>query len=142
MASATRWAQKKSVDLGNVDVGRRRFLVTGIGAVTSLGLDARTTFAGLLEGRSGVGPITHFDPKDHATKFAAQVRGFDPATVLPAHEARKLDPFVLFAMAAVKEALADSGLGAPGLLESQFSKNSKLAVIAPQKFEQHRFAAI
>ncbi|MCK6479605.1 MAG: beta-ketoacyl-ACP synthase II [Planctomycetaceae bacterium] len=89
---------------------RRRVVVTGIGAVTSLGLDARSTFAGLLEGRSGAAPITRFDPKDHATRFAAEVKGFDPGTVLPPHEARKLDPFVLFAMAAAKEALGDSGL--------------------------------
>ena len=89
---------------------RRRVVVTGLGAVTALGLDAPATFAGLLQKRSGVGPITHFDAKDHATTFAAEVRGFDPATVLEPHEARKLDPFALFAMAAAKEALADSGL--------------------------------
>jgi len=89
---------------------RRRVVVTGIGAVTALGLDARSTFAALLEGRSGMGPITRFDATEHVTRFAAEVKGFDPSTVLPAHEARKLDPFVLFAMAAAREALADSGL--------------------------------
>ena len=88
----------------------RRVVVTGIGAVTSLGLDAASTFEGLIESRSGIGPITHFDPKDYATRFAGEVRGFDPTTVLEAHEARRLDPFTLFAMAAAKEALGDSGL--------------------------------
>ena len=89
---------------------RRRVVVTGVGALTSLGHGARATFGALLEGRSGAGPISRWDPKDHVTKFACEVRNFDPASVLPAHEARKLDPFVLFAMAAAKEALGDSGL--------------------------------
>ena len=89
---------------------RRRVVVTGLGAVTALGLDARSTFSALLEGRSGVGPITHFDAKEFGTRFAAEVKGLDPGSVLPPHEARKLDPFVLFAMAAAKEAMADSGL--------------------------------
>src|SRR5688572_28317261 len=88
----------------------RRVVVTGVGAITSLGNDARSTFAGLLEGRSGVGPITRWDAKDYATRFAAEIKGFDPATVLPPNEARKLDPFVLYAMAAAKECLADSGI--------------------------------
>ncbi|HEU4395540.1 MAG TPA: beta-ketoacyl-ACP synthase II [Planctomycetota bacterium] len=88
----------------------RRVVVTGIGAVTCLGLDARSTFAGLLEARSGIGPITRFDAKDYGTRFAGEVRNLDPTTVLEAHEARRLDPFTLFAMAAAKEALGDSGL--------------------------------
>ncbi len=88
----------------------RRVVVTGVGAVTALGHDAPSTFAGLLGGRSGVGPITRWDAKDFATRFAAEVKDFDPATVLEPHEARKLDPFVLFAMAAAKEALADCGI--------------------------------
>jgi len=88
----------------------RRVVITGVGAITALGNDARSTFRGLLEGRSGVGPITRFDPKDHVTKFAAEIKNFDSSTVLPPHEARKLDPFVLFAMAAAKECLLDSGI--------------------------------
>ena len=91
-------------------MGGRRVVITGIGALTSLGHDAPSTFAGLLEGRSGVAPITRFDAKEFVTRFAAEVKGFDPSTVLEPHEARKLDPFVLFAMAAAKEALRDSGL--------------------------------
>ncbi len=91
-------------------MSRRRVVITGVGAVTALGRDARSMFAALLEGRSGIGPIRGFDPKDHVTKFAAEVRDFDPTTVLEAHEARKLDPFVLFAMAAAKEAVGDSGI--------------------------------
>jgi 3-oxoacyl-[acyl-carrier-protein] synthase II len=91
-------------------MSRRRVVVTGVGALTALGHDAASTFAGLLEGRSGAAPITRFDTKDHATKFACEVKNFDPATVLEPHEARKLDPFALFAMAAAKEALGDCGI--------------------------------
>ncbi len=88
----------------------RRVVVTGIGALTSLGNDAGSTFAGLLEGRSGAGPISRWDAKDHVTKFACEIRNFDPSTVLEPHEARKLDPFALYAMAAAQEAMRDSGL--------------------------------
>jgi len=88
----------------------RRVVVTGIGAVTALGLDARSTYEGLLEGRSGIGPITRFDTTDFPTKIAGELKGFDAGTVLEPHEARKLDPFTLYAMAAAKEALGDCGI--------------------------------
>lgn len=91
-------------------MNRRRVVITGLGAVTSLGLDAPTTFAAVLDGRSGVGPITHFDSTDYATHFAAEVKQFDPSRFMEAHEARKLDPFALFAMSACCEALKDSGV--------------------------------
>jgi 3-oxoacyl-[acyl-carrier-protein] synthase II len=88
----------------------RRVVVTGVGALTALGNDAPSTFAGLLEGRSGAGPITRWDAKDYVTRFACEVKGFDPSTVLEPHEARKLDPFALFAMAAAQEAMRDGGI--------------------------------
>ncbi len=91
-------------------MNRRRVVITGLGAVTSLGADAPSTFAALLEGRSGVGPITHFDPAPFATQFAAEVRNFDTSPFLEPHEARKLDPFALFAMAAAHEALGHCGI--------------------------------
>jgi 3-oxoacyl-[acyl-carrier-protein] synthase II len=91
-------------------MNRRRVVITGLGAVTSLGLDAPTTFGAVLEGRSGVAPITSFDATDYTTRFAAQVKGFEPSSFMEAHEARKLDPFALFAMSACIEAMKDSGL--------------------------------
>ncbi|MHC4924465.1 MAG: beta-ketoacyl-ACP synthase II [Planctomycetota bacterium] len=89
---------------------RRRVAITGLGAITALGLDAPTTFAACLEGKSGMGPITHFDASEFGTHFAAEVKGFDPTTFLEKREARKLDPFTLFGMAASHEAIQDSGL--------------------------------
>ena len=58
---------------------RRRVVITGIGAVTPLGLNVADTWASLIAGRSGVGPITRFDPAGCPVQFAAEVKGFDPA---------------------------------------------------------------
>src|SRR6266545_7799245 len=56
----------------------RRAVITGIGAITVLGLDAPTTWRGLVEGRSGIGPITQFDPTNLPVRIAGEVKGFDP----------------------------------------------------------------
>ena len=88
----------------------RRVVITGLGAITSLGCDVRSTWEGLLAGRSGVGPITHFDATDFACHIAAEVNDFDPTTVVEAHEVRKFDPFTLFGMGAADQAIADSGV--------------------------------
>ncbi len=89
----------------------RRVVITGIGAITSLGHTAHDTFKALMEGKSGVGPITYFDVSQYACRIAAQLRDFDPVTVVPKHDVRKLDPFTLYGMAAANEAMSDSGLG-------------------------------
>jgi 3-oxoacyl-[acyl-carrier-protein] synthase II len=106
----------------------RRVVITGIGAVTPLGLSARETWKNALEGRSGVGPITLFDPKDCPVTFAAEVKGFDvtrpvgpfhPDSKDPAHvvtqggnakDARRVGRFCNLAIAAGLEAYGDSGL--------------------------------
>jgi len=90
--------------------GRRRVAVTGIGLVSPLGLTARETWEGLLAGRSGVGPITRFDAADYACRIAAEVKGFDPEKFVEKKDVKKFDTFVHYAVAASKEALADSGL--------------------------------
>lgn len=85
-------------------------VITGIGAVTPLGLDRESTWASLVAGRSGVGPITAFDPSRLPTKIAAEVKGFDPATVLEGKRLRRSARFTQFAIAAAREAIADAGL--------------------------------
>lgn len=87
-----------------------RVVITGIGAITPLGLSMPETWAGLMAGRSGIDHITHFDTSDLRTTFAGQVRGFDPANYLDRKEARRLDPFIQFALAATKEAVSDARL--------------------------------
>ncbi|MBI1795043.1 MAG: beta-ketoacyl-ACP synthase II [Chloroflexi bacterium] len=89
---------------------RRRVVVTGLGCVSPLGLNFAETWAALLAGKSGAAPITRFDASQHKTKFAAEVKGFDPLALFGAREARKMDRFAQFAIAAAQEALEHSEL--------------------------------
>jgi len=93
-------------------------VITGIGALTPVGLDRESTWAALLAGESGVGPITHFDAGDMPVRIAAEVTGFDPATVLEGKRLRRTARFSQLAVAAAREAVADAGLAiateAPG----------------------------
>jgi len=84
--------------------------MTGLGCVSPLGLNLTETWAALLDGKSGAGPITRFDASQHKTRFAAEVKGFDPVALFGAREARKMDRFAQFAIAAAQEALGQSGL--------------------------------
>jgi 3-oxoacyl-[acyl-carrier-protein] synthase II len=88
----------------------RRVVVTGIGMVTPVGNDTASAWQALCEGRSGVGPITHFDASDYDTRIAAELKDFDVSPYMDRKEARRNDPFVHYAMAASKQALADSGI--------------------------------
>lgn len=89
----------------------RRVVVTGLGCVTPLGNDAETTWKHLLEGRSGIGPITRFDASQHAAQIAGEVRGFDVSPYVPSKKTqRHMDAFAQYAVAATAMALAHSGL--------------------------------
>ena len=88
----------------------KRVVVTGVGAVTPIGNTAPAFWEALLAGRSGAGSITLFDASAHKTKFACEVKGFNAEEHLPAKETRKFDRFTHFAIAASKEAVADSGV--------------------------------
>ncbi|MGH6643789.1 MAG: beta-ketoacyl-ACP synthase II, partial [Bradyrhizobium sp.] len=89
---------------------RRRVVVTGLGLICPVGNDVPTAWSSVLAGRSGIGPITRFDATDFRTRIAGEVKGFDPATIMPAKEARRLDTFIHYGVAAAVEALRDSGL--------------------------------
>lgn len=91
---------------------RRRVVVTGLGAVTPLGLDVGETWENMLAGRSGIGPITRFDAVEAqlATTIAAEVKGFDPEKRIDKKELRKMDLFIPFGIFAALEALEQSGL--------------------------------
>jgi 3-oxoacyl-[acyl-carrier-protein] synthase II len=89
----------------------RRVAVTGIGAVTPLGLDAASTWDAALAGRSGVDFISAFDASEYPVRVAAEVKGFDPAGLVPPKELRRTERNVLFALSAANEAIADAGLG-------------------------------
>ncbi len=89
---------------------RKRIVVTGIGVVSPIGNNRQEFWQGLLEGRNGVDYITHFDASEHDTKFAAEVKNFDPSPVLDSREVRRMDLFSQYAMVAADEAVRDAGL--------------------------------
>jgi len=87
----------------------RRVVVTGIGLVSPVGIGTEATWEGLIQGRTGIGPITHFDASGFAVQIAAEVKDFDAGRWLEAKDVRKYDRFIHFAVAAADEALASSG---------------------------------
>jgi 3-oxoacyl-[acyl-carrier-protein] synthase II len=95
-------------------MSKRRVVITGIGLVTPVGIGTEETWAGLMEGRSGIGPITYFDTSQFATRIAGQLTGFDPTKWITSREAKQVDPFIQYAIAAGAMAMADSGLKIEG----------------------------
>ncbi|MFM8369046.1 MAG: beta-ketoacyl-ACP synthase II [Chloroflexota bacterium] len=89
---------------------RKRVVVTGLGCVSPVGNNVKDSWEALLAGRSGAAPIQAFDASHHKTKFAAEVKGFDPVALFGTREARKMDRFTQLATAATLEALEQSGL--------------------------------
>lgn len=89
---------------------KRRVVITGMGAVTPLGLTLNESWAAVKENRCGIGPITQYDTSEQKVKLAGEVKGFDPAVCMDNREARKLDRYVQFALACAKEAMDQSGL--------------------------------
>ena len=89
---------------------RKRVVITGLGCISPIGNNVAETWAALLAGKSGAAPITHFDTSQHKTKFAAEVKGFDGAAMFGMREARKMDRYAQFAMAATLEAIQQAGL--------------------------------
>ncbi len=87
-----------------------RVVVTGMGAVTPLGLDVPSTWEALLAGRSGAAPITRFDTEGFETRIACEVKNFDPGQYLDRKEARRMDRYTHYAIAATSEALRDADL--------------------------------
>lgn len=118
----------------------RRVVITGIGAISPIGLTAEAYWKSCLEGRGGIDTITHFDPTDFAVRIAAEVKDFDPDTYIGRVEARKMDRFVQLGVVAsemaVKDAALDrdkedatrmgvlvgSGIGGIGTFETQHSR--------------------
>ncbi len=104
------WLDDTDSDRARITMNTRRVVVTGLGVVSPLGNDVPTTWQNLIAGRSGVGPITLFDASDLKTRIAAEVKDFDATALFGPREARRMDRFTHFAMAAAMQALTDSGL--------------------------------
>lgn len=91
-------------------MSKRRVVVTGLGMVSPVGLDVKTSWESILAGKSGIRPIEHFDVSDFSVRFGGSVWGFDVSSVMSSKEARKMDPFIHYGIAAAKEAIEDAGL--------------------------------
>jgi 3-oxoacyl-[acyl-carrier-protein] synthase II len=91
-------------------MSRRRVVVTGLGMLTSLGGTVASTWDGIVAGKSGISLIDHFDTTNYSTRFAGVVKDFDVETYMPAKEARRMDEFIQYGMAAGLQAFQDAGL--------------------------------
>jgi 3-oxoacyl-[acyl-carrier-protein] synthase II len=102
--------------------GARRVVVTGMGAVSALGNDVPSTWAGLLAGKSGVRTIESFDPSRVDSKIAAEVRDFDPSGVIDRKEMRRMDRYIQFGLVVARQALDQAGL--PGRMEGALAERT------------------
>ncbi len=94
--------------------GRRRVVITGLGAVTPLGNDVATSWQNLVSGQSGAAPITQFDASEYFVHFACELKEFDPTNWIDRKTARRMDRFAQMVVAAARQAEADSGLDIAG----------------------------
>lgn len=90
--------------------GNRRIVITGLGAVSPLGLSVKETWDAVLAGKSGIGPLTHFDVSDYSVRFGGSVWNFNAENYIPKKEAKKMDAFIHYGIAAGIEAIKDSGI--------------------------------
>jgi len=87
----------------------RRVVITGVGMVSPLGIGNRENWEALLQGRSGIGPITRFDASDYSCRIAGEVKGYNPEDWVPKKDVKKMDLFIHYAMAAAEIAMRDAG---------------------------------
>jgi len=91
-------------------MSKRRVVITGLGAVTPVGLTVKDSWDSILAGKSGVAPLSQFDVTDFSVRFGASIKNFDITTIIPRKDAKKMDTFIHYGIAAAKEAIEDSGL--------------------------------
>jgi len=103
-----------------------RVVVTGMGALTALGRDVASTWEGMVAGRSGVGPITQFDPSRLTTRIGAEIKDFDPSIVLDHKAQRRNDRCVQLALVATREAMDQAGL--PGRLDGELAERTGVII--------------
>ena len=95
-----------------INVSKRRVVVTGLGVVSPVGIGVQPAWSNLIAGKSGITRITKFDPSKFSSQVAGEVKDFDVSQYLPAKEARRMDTFIQFGLAAAIEAVKDSGIEA------------------------------
>ena len=102
-------------------MARRRVVITGLGCVSPVGNTVAQAWTHILAGKSGIGPITKFDASSFACKIAGEVKGFDLESYMSAKEARTMDTFIHFGVAAASQAVADAGLPTGAALEDDLA---------------------
>lgn len=95
-----------------INVSKRRVVVTGLGVVSPVGIGVQPAWSNLIAGKSGITRITKFDPSNFSSQVAGEVKDFDVSQYLPAKEARRMDTFIQYGLAAAIEAVKDSGIEA------------------------------
>jgi 3-oxoacyl-[acyl-carrier-protein] synthase II len=98
---------------------KRRVVVTGMGAITPIGLSVSSFWDGMLQGKSGCAPITYFDTTQFETKFACELKGYKATDYLDRKEARRLDPYAQYALTVANMAIEDSGIDTATLPDSE-----------------------
>src|SRR5690554_7722242 len=93
-AFPARHAARTAHNRPGVPMSKRRVVITGLGILSPLGNDLPSSWQGIVDGRSGIGPITNFDASAFATRIAGEVKAYDPAQWIPAKDVKKMDPFV------------------------------------------------
>ena len=101
-------------------VEMRRVVITGVGAVTPVGNTAEEFWAALIQGKSGIGPITRFDATPLPTRIAGELKGFDPLRYMDKKDDRKFDPFLKYAIACAAMAVEDAGLNVERVDRTRF----------------------
>src|SRR5512143_2861768 len=91
-------------------MSRRRVVVTGMGVVCPVGIGVEETWQALVDGKSGIAPITHYDASTYPTRIAGEVKGFEAEKYMDRKEVRRNDRFIQFALAAADMAIQDSGI--------------------------------
>lgn len=89
---------------------KKRVVITGLGIVSPVGIGVSTAWQAIIQGRSGIGRVTRLDPTPYSSQIAGEVRGFDVSQYIPSKEAKKMDLFIHYGVAAAMEAIEDSGL--------------------------------
>ena len=91
-------------------MSKRRVVVTGLGLITPVGIGVKESWANIINGQSGIGKITKFDCSTFPSQIAGEVKNFDPLAYIPPKDARRMDTFIQFGIAAGIEAFKDSGI--------------------------------
>ncbi|MFW5450864.1 MAG: beta-ketoacyl-ACP synthase II [Methylophagaceae bacterium] len=91
-------------------MSKRRVVITGLGAITPVGLNVKESWANILAGKSGIAPLTIFDVSDFSVRFGGSIKNFDITTIISRKDAKKMDMFIHYGLAAGKEAIEDSGI--------------------------------